>query len=288
MCGIIPWPAAVADRLVTGRELVTVHQCLDPASSARAYGVPMTDVGVIVTGGGSGLGRATARAYAAQGASVLIVGRTESALAETAKDYDSIRPLAADVTEPDVPQLIVDRALREFGRIDVLVNNAATLGYRMLAGIDRDYAAAVTGTNLLAPVFITRCALDALEASGGTVVNLSSAGSLGLRSWPSNGLYGATKAGLDFLTRTWAVELAPRGIRVISIAPGVVDTRSGQRMGLSEQEYDGFLEQIASRTPAGRVGTPEEIAWWITQVTRPEAKFATGMVLAVDGALSLT
>jgi nogalaviketone/aklaviketone reductase len=248
----------------------------------------MTHAGVIVTGGGSGLGRAIAQAYAAQGARVLVVGRTESALLETAKEYDSISALAADITDPDVPPLIVDRALREFGRVDVLVNNAAALGYRMLAGTDREYAAAVTGTNLLAPIFITQCALDALEASGGTVVNLSSAGSLGIRSWPSNGLYGATKAALDFLTRTWAVELAPRGIRVISVAPGVVDTRSGERMGLSNEEYDGFLQQIAARTPAGRVGNPEEIAWWITQLTRPEAKFATGMVLPIDGALSLT
>ncbi|GAA2898743.1 SDR family oxidoreductase [Streptosporangium fragile] len=243
---------------------------------------------VIVTGGGTGIGRATARAFAERGAGVLVVGRTESTLVETAKDHDLIRVLTADITEPDAPRLIVDTALREFGRIDVLVNNAAALGYRPLAHVDRELVDTQLGTNLVAPILITRCALDALEASGGTVVNVSTAGSLGMRSWPDNGVYGAAKVALDFLTRTWAVELAPRGIRVVGVAPGVIDTRSGPRMGLSEEGYEDFLRQIGTRTPLGRVGDPEEIAWWITELTRPQAGYATGVVLPVDGGLSLT
>ncbi|MFP3961848.1 SDR family oxidoreductase [Actinomadura fulvescens] len=243
---------------------------------------------VIVTGGGTGIGRATARAFAERGDGVLVVGRTESALIETAKDHDTIRVLTADVTDPDGPRLVVDAALREFGRIDVLVNNAAALGYRPLAQVDRELVDTQLGTNLIAPILLTRYALDALEAAGGTVVNVSTAGSLGMRSWPDNGVYGAAKVALDFLTRTWAVELAPRGIRVVAVAPGVIDTRSAPRMGLSEEAYDGFLEQIATRTPLGRVGTPEEIAWWITQLTLPQAAYLTGAVVPVDGGLSLT
>lgn len=243
---------------------------------------------VIVTGGGTGIGRATARAFTAQGAGVLIVGRTESTLIETAKDDSRFRVLVLDITEPDAPELIVETALREFGRIDVLVNNAAVLGYRPLAHIDRELADTQFSTNLLAPIFITQRALDPLEASGGTVVNLSTAGSLGLRSWPNNSVYGAAKVALDFLTRTWAVELAPRGIRVVGIAPGVIDTSSGPRMGMSDEQYDGFLQQMSAQAPAGRVGGPDEIAWWITQLTRPEASYATGIVVPVDGALSLT
>lgn len=266
--------------------------------------------GVVITGGGVGIGRAAARAFAAEGANVLIVGRTEADLIETAKGDDgekgvgggdgaasaegsgdptgSIHVLAADLTEPDVPRLVVETALRRLGRIDVLVNNAAATGYATLDQIDRQTAQTQLATNLLAPVFLTQCALDALEATRGTVVNLSTAGSLGLRSWPGAGLYGASKVGLDFLTRTWAVELAPRGIRVVGIAPGVIDTGVGLRMGMSEQQYQGFLTQMAERAPAGRIGTCAEIGWWITRLAGPEAGYLNGVVVPVDGGLSVT
>lgn len=244
--------------------------------------------GVIVTGGGSGIGRATARAFAARGDAVLVVGRTESALVETAKTDDSIRVLPADLTRPDVPELIARTALAELGRIDVLVNNAAAAVHSTLADADLESADTVFRTNLLAPVFVTRSVLDALEETGGTVVNISTSGSLGRRSWPGSGLYGAAKTALDFLTRTWAVELAPRGIRVIGVAPGVVNSGIGLRMGMSAEQYAGFLDQMSDRVPAGRVGTTEDVAWWITRLTEPGAAYATGAIVPVDGGLSLT
>jgi C-7 ketoreductase len=244
--------------------------------------------GVIVTGGGTGIGAATARAFAEDGARVLVVGRTEARLKETAAGHERIRALAVDVHDEDAPRLIVERALEEFGRLDVLVNNAAVTGFAALDGLERDTVRAQLGTNLLAPVFLAQAALDALEETGGVVVNVSSAGSLGRRAWPDNSVYGMAKVALDFLTRTWAVELAPRGIRSVGIAPGVVDTGVGVRAGMPEEAYQGFLEQMAGRIPAGRVGRPEDIAWWIVQLARPEAAYANGTVLAVDGALSVT
>jgi C-7 ketoreductase len=144
------------------------------------------------------------------------------------------------------------------------------------------------GTNLLAPVFLTQRALPALEATGGVVVNVSSAGSLGRRAWPENSVYGMAKVALDFLTRTWALELAPRGIRSVGVAPGVVDTGVGVRAGMPAEAYEAFLGEMAQRIPAGRVGRPRDIAWWVVQLTRPEAAYANGTVVAVDGALSLT
>jgi nogalaviketone/aklaviketone reductase len=242
---------------------------------------------VIVTGGGTGIGRSTARAFAEEGARVLIVGRTESPLEECAKGYDDIHPLIADITEPDAPRRIVREALNGFGRLDVLVNNAAFGRFGKLADVDRETAEAMFGTNLVAPIFLTQQVLDALEATGGTVVNVSTAGALGLRSWPDNALYGAGKAALDFLTRSWAVELAPRGIRVVGVAPGVVDTGVGVRAGMSRDAYDGFLEHMRSRIPSGRIGRPEEIAWWIVRLAGPEAGYVNGTVLAIDGALSI-
>ena len=243
---------------------------------------------VIITGGGTGIGRATARAFAEQGDDVLIVGRTKDNLEEAAEGHDRIRTLPVDITAPDGPGQVVAAALREFGRVDVLVNNAAAAGFGGLEQVTPEHVRAQIDTNLLAPVFLTREALDALAASRGAVVNISTAGSLGMRSWPGNDIYGASKVALDFLTRTWAVELAPRGIRVVAVAPGVINTGIGERMGMPPEAYQGFLTEMAGKIPGGRVGEPEEIAWWILQLVRPEAGYVTGTVLALDGGLSLT
>ncbi|GAA1306615.1 SDR family oxidoreductase [Streptomyces sanglieri] len=244
--------------------------------------------GIVITGGGTGIGQATARAFAARGDRVLVVGRTGETLDATAEGHPGIQGLVADVTGPDAPERIVETALGLLGRIDVLVNNAAAMGYRPLAALDRAEAERQLHTNLLAPVLLTRAALDSLAERSGTVVNIGSSGALGLRSWPDNGLYGAAKAGLDFLTRTWAVELAPRGIRVVGLAPGVTDVSAGQGPDETDPAYADFLKGIAARTPGGRVGRPEEMAWWIVQLTRPEAAYANGTVVPVDGGLSLT
>lgn len=250
---------------------------------------PAAPRGVIVTGGGTGIGRATARAFADRGDRVLIVGRTPATLAGTAEGHPGISVLAVDLTGPDAPRAVTDAALEAFGRIDVLVNNAATGGFAALAETKPELAREQLDGNLLAPLLLTRQTLDALAADGGgTVLNIGSAGALGRRAWPENGVYGAAKAGLDFLTRTWAVELAPRGIRVLGLAPGVIDTGIGERSGMSREAYAGFLRQIATRVPAGRVGSPDDIAWWAVQLTDPRAAYATGVVLAVDGGLSLT
>ncbi len=257
-------------------------------NAARNTAPESVEKAVVVTGGGTGIGAATARAFAGEGAHVLIVGRSEATLKETAEGHDRIRILVADIHDHDAPDAIVEKALAEFGRIDVLVNNAAVTGFAALDGLDRESVRAQLGTNLLAPVFLTQRALDALEATRGVVVNVSSAGSLGRRAWPENSVYGMAKVALDFLTRTWAVELAPRGIRSVGIAPGVVDTGVGVRAGMPPEAYEAFLAETAKRIPAGRVGRPEYIAWWIVQLTRPEAAYANGTVLAVDGALSVT
>ncbi|MET9499277.1 SDR family oxidoreductase [Streptomyces sp. NPDC006552] len=243
---------------------------------------------VVVTGGGSGIGRATARAFAEAGARVLVVGRSAKTLEATAAGSDRIEPLVADLQEDGAPEAVVSAALSAFGRIDVLVNNAAQQRFGALGTLDRAAVTAQLETNLLAPVFLVQRALDALAATNGTVVNVSSSGSLGRRAWPQNAVYGLTKAALDFLTRTWAVELAPRGIRCVGVAPGVVDTGFAVRSGMSDEGYEELLASVAGQTPSRRVGGAQDIAWWIVQLCRPEGAYANGTVLAVDGGLSLT
>jgi C-7 ketoreductase len=209
-------------------------------------------------------------------------------LAETAEGYDTILPCPVDLTASAGPATLAAVAAAAFGRIDVLVNNAATPGFEHLAELSGEAVRAQVETNLVAPVLLTRYSLDALAAARGTVVNIGSAGALGLRAMAGSGVYAATKAGLDVLTRTWAVELANRGIRVVGVAPGLIETGVAVRAGMRQDEYDRFLAEMAPRIPSGRIGGPEEIAWWVLRLVEPEAAYANGCVLAVDGGLSVT
>lgn len=216
-----------------------------------------------------------------------MVGRTVTALTETATGYPTIHTLSVDLAEPESADIVVATALREIGRVDVLVNNASIAIPAPLVEIDPIAVHDQLNINLRAPILLTQRAIDALTATRGTVMNISSAGSLGRRAWPGFSVYGAGKVALEFLTRTWAVELAPRGIRVVAIAPGVIATGMGVRMGASVEDYDRFLDEMATRTPLGRVGTSEEIAWWAYQLAASQAGYVTGTVFAVDGGASI-
>ncbi|MFF0732544.1 SDR family NAD(P)-dependent oxidoreductase [Streptomyces chartreusis] len=244
--------------------------------------------GIVITGGGTGIGRAAAHAFADAGDAVLIVGRSADTLAETAKGRDGIHTLPLDLTEPDAAAVVVDTARRQLGRLDVLVNNAGIARFAGLGSLEPASVEAQIRTNLIAPILLTQQALDSLEETGGLVVNISSAGSIGLRTIPDNSVYCATKAGLDVLTRTWSVELAPRGIRVIGVAPGVTDTGVALRAGVSPAQYEAFMERMRAEIPLGRVGAPEDIAWWIVTLASADGGYLNGAVIPVDGALSVT
>ncbi len=245
-------------------------------------GVAARPKSVIVTGAGTGIGRASARMFAAEGANVLIVGRGADNLAETAGGMPGIRPLAIDITRPDAAEVIAATALDAFGRIDVLVNNAGITRPARLGEIDRKRAEEQISTNLLAPLFLAQEASRHMER-GAVIVNVSS--NPPLRGWPGNSVYGSTKVGLDFLTYTWAMELAPRGIRVVSVAPGVTDTPIFVHAGLPPEQLAAKLND--DRIPLGRRARPEEIAWWIVNVTGAHAAYLTGAVVRIDGGVSV-
>nr|BFF02989.1 SDR family oxidoreductase [Streptoalloteichus tenebrarius] len=216
---------------------------------------------------------------------MLALGRRAAKLTETARGRQGIRPFAVDITEPGAPEAVAERALAEFGRIDVLVNNAAVVVRSPLGRIDPEQARQQVATNLMAPMFLAQSCLEPLRAARGTIVNVSTAGAV--RGWPGNSVYGATKAGLDFLTRTWAVELAPHGVRVVSVAPGPIETEIAENAGFSEERIAELRRTQRARVPMGRIGQPEEVAWWVVNLARPHSGFTTGVVVAVDGGASV-
>jgi NAD(P)-dependent dehydrogenase (short-subunit alcohol dehydrogenase family) len=115
------------------------------------------------------------------------------------------------------------------------------------------------------------------------VINVST--SIGQRGWPLPGgeLYAALKTALESLTRSWAVQFAPRGVRVAAVAPGPIATPIARHQGLTREQADATRDALIARVPLGRIGQPEEVAFWIVQLARPEAAFTTGVVIPVDG-----
>ena len=241
---------------------------------------------VIVTGAGSGIGRATARAFAETGARVLGVGRRRHALDETAAGLPSIGVHSADLRDPQAPQQVVDTAVDRWGRVDVLVNNA---GATRMMPLDQTTAAGVEdlfALNVTAPSLLARAALPHLRRNGGTILNVSS--TYGHRPMPQAAHYAASKAAIEQLTRSWALELAADGVRVNAVAPGPTESEALTAAGLPEADVEAVKRDEAARIPLGRRGEPEEIAAWILRLADPAGAWITGQVLAVDGGLDLT
>ncbi|MGW0632832.1 SDR family NAD(P)-dependent oxidoreductase [Streptomyces sp. NPDC002758] len=237
----------------------------------------------IVTGAGSGIGRATAIALAESGAHVLGVGRRAAALEKTARTHSAIAVLPLDICEEGAADTVVADAVERWGRLDVLVNNAGTTAVMPLAETDRSVITRLFDLNVTAPSMLAHAALPHLRDSSGCIVNVSS--TYGHRPLAGGAHYAATKSALEQLTRSWALELAPEGVRVNAIAPGPTRTDVLVAAGLPQDTADEMRKHERDRIPTGRLGDPEEVADWILRIADPLGAHITGQVLTIDGGL---
>jgi len=194
--------------------------------------------------------------------------------------------IAADITNENDLRRALDAAIEKFGRLDILVNAAGHISGGSIENTSPAAWDAMMDVNLRAVFLLMQMAAPHLISSGGNVVNISSV--TGLRSFPGILAYCVSKAGLDQLTRCAALELAPKGVRVNAVNPGVVVTEIHKRGGMSDEEYQRFLEHSKTTHPLGRVGDPKEIAELVFFLASEKAAWITGATHQIDGGRALT
>jgi NAD(P)-dependent dehydrogenase (short-subunit alcohol dehydrogenase family) len=241
---------------------------------------------VLVTGANSGIGEAIAVAFEKAGATVFGLGRRAEALESARARHPGIRWLRADVAKAKEVQAAVESAVREAGRLDVVVNNAGIFQFAPLAESGEEMIRRQFETNVYGTTFVAQASLPALRASRGAIVNIGSAA--GHKPVPGGAIYGATKAAVESLTRSWALELAPQGIRVNAIASGPVDTPGFEKSEIPAEQLPAVKESFKKQVPLGRMGTAEEVAQWVVAISDPATTWVTGQVFSVDGGMSLT
>lgn len=251
----------------------------------------LADKVALITGGGGGIGAASARIFCVEGAAVMLVDTSADALARTVAmlrdsvPHARIEHCVADVADSKAAEAAVQQALQAFGRLDVLVNNAAMRNYSALADAQPEEWQAVVGVNLIGNANYCRAALPALRLAGnGSIVNVSSCYAVTGRK--GMGLYDATKAGMLAMTRTLAFEEAPYGVRANAVCPGSTLTDFHvDKAKARGKSVDTLKNERNDTSLIGRWALPEEIAWPILWLASNEASFITGTTLMVDGGL---
>lgn len=245
----------------------------------------MRDKVAVITGSSSGIGRATALLFAKNGAKVVAVGRNEDELAELSGEVSdrngSIAVQLADLTDDSQVDRLVSETIEKIGQIDVLVNAAGIIKNGSIEDTSLEDWDNMMNINLRSVFRLTQKCVPSLLKTKGSVVNVSSV--TGPRAFPNVLAYCVSKAAIDQLTRCSALELAPKGVRVNAVNPGVVVTNIHKRGGMSEEAYEKFLEHSKTTHPLGRVGTPEEVAELIYFLASEKAGWITGATYEIDG-----
>src|SRR6267378_2025948 len=236
---------------------------------------------VLVTGGAKGIGAATAKRFASEGATVVVADFDESTAQETAKEIGG-HAVRCDVTKREDVEAAVDAAVAQGGSLDILVPCAGIIRDNMLFKMTDEDFDAVIDTHLKGTFYAVRAAQKHMvEQKSGKMVLISSTSALGNRGQVN---YSTAKAGLQGMTKTLAIELGPFNVNVNCVAPGFIATamtrQTAERMGVP---FDQFMEAVAAQTPLRRVGLPEDVAGTIAYLCSEDASYVSGQVIYVRG-----
>jgi NAD(P)-dependent dehydrogenase (short-subunit alcohol dehydrogenase family) len=237
----------------------------------------------VITGGNSGIGLATAKRFQAEGARVAIAGRSKKTLDEAVKTIgNGVVALQADVSKLSDVDKIYAEVSKKLGKIDILFVNAGVAKFAPLAQTQEGLFDEQFDINIKGAYFTIQKALPYLNDGASIILNTSVAG---IKGTAGTSAYSATKAAMRSLARTAAAELAERGIRVNTVAPGPIETPIFGRTGLPQQAVDDFAKDVLTKVPLKRFGQPEEVAGAVAFLASQDASYITGVELNVDGGL---
>ena len=238
----------------------------------------------VITGGNSGIGLATAKRFAAEGAMVVITGRRRAeldrAVAEVGRGAIGVQGDVSNLADLDRLHATVKEA---HGRVDVLFANAGVAGFAPLGEITEEHFDKEFGINVKGMLFTVQKMLPLFTDGGSIILNASI---VSIKGMPAFSVYSATKAAVRSFARTWTVDLKDRKIRVNALSPGPIDTPGMDGLVKSEEDARQFKEGMASQVPLGRVGDPDEIAKAAVFLASDDSSYVTGIELFVDGGMA--
>ena len=235
----------------------------------------------LITGGNSGIGRATAKQFVNEGAYVFITGRREPELAAAVKEIGrNVTAIQGDVSKLDDLERLFAQIKREKGKLDIVFANAGVARFAPLGTITEDLYESIFNTNVKGLLFTVQKALPLLPDGASIILNASIVASKGLAA---NSVYSATKAAIRSFARTWTTDLKGRRIRVNAVSPGAIDTPGLSDLLASSEAGEQRKQMISTMTPLGRLGTPDEIARAVVFLASDDSSYVTGAELFVDG-----